>query len=152
MVKKVEFVDSQREEYGLQPVLQALHGTPAQIAPSTYYVTKTRPASARQVGDSELIEMIEQVHEVNYGVYGARKVWQAGAVASVGSVGDSYDNAMAEAFNSLFKAELVHNKGPWRDWTTWKSRPSSTSTGTTTPACTASSNTSHPLTTMPYTR
>ena len=36
------------------------------------------------------------------------------AVASVGSVGDSYDNAMAEAFHSLFKAELVRNKGPWR--------------------------------------
>ena len=39
---------------------------------------------------------------------------EAGAVASVGSKGDSYDNAMAEAFNSLFKAELVRNKGPWR--------------------------------------
>ncbi len=39
---------------------------------------------------------------------------EAGAVASVGSTGDSYDNAMAEAFNSLFKAELVRNRGPWR--------------------------------------
>ena len=39
---------------------------------------------------------------------------RAGAIASVGSRGDSYDNAMAEAFNSLFKAELVRNKGPWR--------------------------------------
>ena len=39
---------------------------------------------------------------------------EAGAVASVGSRGDSYDNAMAEAFNSLFKAELVRNLGPWR--------------------------------------
>ena len=38
----------------------------------------------------------------------------ADAVASVGSRGDSYDNAMAEAFHSLFKAELVRNKGPWR--------------------------------------
>ncbi|MBH0118358.1 transposase, partial [Rhodococcus sp. CX] len=28
--------------------------------------------------------------------------------------GQSYDNALAEAFNSLFKAELVRNKGPWR--------------------------------------
>ena len=28
--------------------------------------------------------------------------------------GDSYDNALAEAFNSLFKAELVRNKGPWK--------------------------------------
>ena len=35
------------------------------------------------------------------------------AVASVGSRGDSYDNAMAEAFNSLFKAELIRHKGPW---------------------------------------
>ncbi|WP_328634812.1 integrase core domain-containing protein [Streptomyces sp. NBC_00356] len=35
------------------------------------------------------------------------------AVASVGSKGDSYDNALAEAFNSLFKAELIRNKGPW---------------------------------------
>jgi putative transposase len=38
---------------------------------------------------------------------------QADAVASVGSKGDSYDNALAEAFNSLFKAELIRNKGPW---------------------------------------
>ena len=38
----------------------------------------------------------------------------AGAVASVGSTGDSYDNALAEAFNSLFKAELVRNRGPWK--------------------------------------
>jgi putative transposase len=255
---KVDFVDSQREEHGVQPVLQALQGTPAQIAPSTYYAAKTRSASARAIRDGELIEMIEQVHAMNYGVYGARKVWhelnrhgvtvarctverlmreaglrgllrdksprttrpapetarpgdlverdftatgpnelwvadltyvrtsagwvyaafildvfsrmivgwqvatslytdlaldalqmaiwrrqaegadlaglvhhsdrgvqyrairytqrlaEAGAVASVGSVGDSYDNAMAEAFNSLFKAELVRNKGPWR--------------------------------------
>jgi putative transposase len=41
------------------------------------------------------------------------------AVASVGSKGDSYDNAMAEAFNSLFKAECIRNpvmrpKGGWK--------------------------------------
>lgn len=38
---------------------------------------------------------------------------EADAVASVGSKGDSYDNAMAEAFNSLYKGELVRNRGPW---------------------------------------
>jgi putative transposase len=255
---RAEFVDSHRVEYGVQPVLQALEGTPAQIAPSTYYAAKTRPASARTVRDSALIEVIEQIHADNYDVYGARKVWhalnrrgevvarctverlmraaglrglvrdksprttrpapetgrpadlvrrdftatgpnqlwvadltyvrtsvgwvyaafvldvysrmvvgwqvatslytdlaldalkmamwrrenqgadlgglvhhsdrgvqyrairysqrlaEAGAVASVGSKGDSYDNAMAEALNSLYKAELVRNKGPWR--------------------------------------
>jgi putative transposase len=35
-------------------------------------------------------------------------------VASVGSVGDSYDNAMAEAFNSLYKWELIYPQSPWR--------------------------------------
>ena len=34
-------------------------------------------------------------------------------VASVGSKGDSYDNAMAEAFNSLYKWELIYPRGPW---------------------------------------
>lgn len=38
-------------------------------------------------------------------------------VASVGSRGDSYGNALAEAFNSLSKAELVRNRGPWRSIT-----------------------------------
>jgi putative transposase len=39
---------------------------------------------------------------------------QAGAVASVGSRGDSYDNALAESFNGLYKAELIRHGGPWR--------------------------------------
>jgi putative transposase len=37
-----------------------------------------------------------------------------GAVASVGSRGDSYDNALAEAVNGLYKAELIGPRGPWR--------------------------------------
>jgi putative transposase len=39
---------------------------------------------------------------------------EAGAVASVGSRGDSYDNALAETVNGLFKAELIRRQGPWR--------------------------------------
>ncbi|WYY16073.1 IS3 family transposase [Gordonia malaquae] len=38
---------------------------------------------------------------------------EAGAIASVGSRGDSYDNAMAEALNSLYKHELIYKNGPW---------------------------------------
>jgi len=37
-----------------------------------------------------------------------------GAVGSVGSKGDSYDNALAEAVNGLYKAELIGPHGPWR--------------------------------------
>ena len=40
---------------------------------------------------------------------------EAGAALSAGTTGDSCDNAMAEALNSLFKAELFRSKGPWRD-------------------------------------
>ena len=39
---------------------------------------------------------------------------EEGAVASVGSGGDSYDNALAEAVNGLYKAELIGRRGPWR--------------------------------------
>ena len=36
------------------------------------------------------------------------------AVTSVGSKGDSYDNALAETVNGLYKTELIHRQGPWR--------------------------------------
>ncbi|WP_374975586.1 IS3 family transposase [Microbacterium trichothecenolyticum] len=43
-----------------------------------------------------------------------KRLAEPGAVASVGSRGDSYDNALAGALNSLFKAELVRHRGSWR--------------------------------------
>lgn len=41
---------------------------------------------------------------------------EAGIEPSVGSVGDSYDNALAETINGLYKAEVIHRKGPWRNF------------------------------------
>jgi transposase InsO family protein len=41
---------------------------------------------------------------------------QAGVEPSVGSVGDSYDNALAETINGLYKAEVIHRRGPWRSF------------------------------------
>ena len=53
----------------------------------------------------------------------------AGIAPSVGSRGDSYDNALAETVNGLYKAELVHRRGPWHgredlelatlEWVNW---------------------------------
>ena len=34
--------------------------------------------------------------------------------SSVGSTGDSYDNALAETINGLYKTEIIHKRGPWR--------------------------------------
>lgn len=54
---------------------------------------------------------------------------QAGIEPSVGSRGDSYDNALAETINGLYKTELIHKRGPWKtreaveiatlNWVSW---------------------------------
>jgi putative transposase len=61
----------------------------------------------------------ELVHHSDRGVQylsirSTQRLADQGAVASVGSKGDSYDNALAEAVNSLYKAELIGPRGPWR--------------------------------------
>jgi len=54
---------------------------------------------------------------------------EAGVEPSVGSKGDSYDNALAETINGLYKAELIHRRAPWKtkeslelatlEWVSW---------------------------------
>jgi transposase InsO family protein len=44
----------------------------------------------------------------------SERLAEAGMESSVGSRGDSYDNAMAETINGLYKAELIHKRGPWK--------------------------------------
>ena len=46
----------------------------------------------------------------------SERLAEAGIEPSVGSVGDSYDNALAETINGLFKAEVIHRRGPWRSF------------------------------------
>ncbi len=44
----------------------------------------------------------------------SERLADAGVEPSVGSVGDSYDNALAETVNGLYKAEVIWRRGPWR--------------------------------------
>ena len=54
---------------------------------------------------------------------------EAGIIASVGTTGDSYDNALAETIIGLYKAEVIHHRGPWKgreaveyatlEWVAW---------------------------------
>jgi putative transposase len=67
----------------------------------------------------EHVDLSQLVHHSDRGVQYlsiryTERLSEAGAVASVGSKGDSYDNALAESFNGLFKAELIRRYGPWR--------------------------------------
>ncbi|MFL4909496.1 IS3 family transposase [Streptomyces sp. MMS24-I2-30] len=74
---KVAYIDQYKEEFGVQPICDALRGTDAEIAPSTYYAAHARPEAARAARDRDLTEEIAQIHADNYGVYGARKVHAA---------------------------------------------------------------------------
>jgi putative transposase len=72
----VRFIDEYKQEFGgVEPICRVLREHGCQIAPSTYWAVKARPASARQVRDEQLLVQIRRVHADNYGVYGARKVW-----------------------------------------------------------------------------
>ena len=67
-------------------------------------------------GDRELAGL---VHHSDRGVQYlsiryTERLARAGVVNSVGSKGDSFDNALAETVNGLYKAELIHRRGPWR--------------------------------------
>lgn len=59
----------------------------------------------------------------------SERLGEAGIEPSVGSKGDSYDNALAETINGLYKAEIIHRRGPWKtteavelatlEWVSW---------------------------------
>ncbi len=76
------------------------------------------PTDAVWVFPSQLLTIEVLRRPVEFAQYLAIRYTQRlaaeGAVASVGSKGDSYDNALAEAVNSLYKAELIGRQGPWR--------------------------------------
>ena len=46
----------------------------------------------------------------------SERLAEAGIEPSVGRVGDSYGNALAEMINGLYKAEVIHRRGPWRSF------------------------------------
>jgi putative transposase len=63
------------------------------------------------------------------GIRYSERLAEAGIEPSVGSKGDSYDNALAETINGLYKAEMIHQRGPWKtkeavematlEWVAW---------------------------------
>ena len=49
-------------------------------------------------------------------IHYTERLAEAGIEPSVGSVCDSFDNALAETINGLYKAEVIHRRGPWRSF------------------------------------
>ncbi|MCC9187097.1 IS3 family transposase [Mycolicibacterium mageritense] len=73
----VAFIDAQRAEFGVEPIIAVLRTAGVSMAPSTYYDTKTRAPSARAQRDAVLTPVLVSLWEDNYKVYGARKLWKA---------------------------------------------------------------------------
>ncbi len=61
---------------------------------------------------SPVTQWVSQYLSIKY----TERLGEAGIEPSAGSAGDSYDNALAETINGLFKAEAVHRRGPWRNF------------------------------------
>jgi transposase InsO family protein len=72
----VEFIDTRRDRYGVEPICKLL-----QVAPSWYYEQKARQSDPRRIPlrarrDAELCNSIRRVWEENFRAYGARKIWK----------------------------------------------------------------------------
>jgi transposase InsO family protein len=74
------------------------------------------PTPFKLTGQYWLRRPIESAQYV--GIRYTERLAEAGIEPSVGSVGDSYDNALAETINGLYKAEVIHRRGPWRSFET----------------------------------
>ena len=81
-----------------------------------------------------LLDLKDVVHHTDRGsqytsIRFTERLAEAGIQPSVGAVGSSYDNALAETINGLYKAELIHRRAPWKtresvelatlEWVAW---------------------------------
>ncbi len=137
----IRFIDEHRDQFGVEAICRVLSSAVRGFITSRgYRAAKRRPPSARRLRDELLVAEVARLHAENYGVYGRRKMhalmrrqgrdvgrdqterlMRLAGVRGVrksrrvtGTVGDSFDNAMADAVNNLYKTELIRQQGPWR--------------------------------------
>jgi putative transposase len=67
-----EFIDENRDDFGVEPICTTL-----EVAPATYYEFKSRPLSARAMRDAVMMPILLALFRANYSVYGVRKLWIA---------------------------------------------------------------------------
>ena len=87
--------------YNATPCARTRRSVSAPRSPSGGALTRPRSPSLPRLKLSQLLDT------------GHERLAEAGVVTSVGGRGDSYDNAMAESVNGLYKTELVRRRGPW---------------------------------------
>jgi putative transposase len=73
----VDYIDSHRERFGVEPVCAVLAAAGIKIAPSTYYARSRSPLTDAELGEAYLANQLRSLWQDNWGVYGARKLWHA---------------------------------------------------------------------------
>jgi putative transposase len=73
----VDYIDSHRDRFGVEPICRVLTGHGIQIAPSTYYARRCQPVSPARLAEAYLVNALIDLHQANWGVYGAEKLWHA---------------------------------------------------------------------------
>ena len=73
----VDYIDSYRARFGVEPVCAALAEAGIQIAPSSYYARSKARLTEAELDDAYLANALWSLWQDNWGVYGARKLWHA---------------------------------------------------------------------------
>ena len=72
----IEFIDTYKDRFGVEPICAVLREQDCGIAPSTYYAARSRALSARAVRDEAVLVEVRRVHKASRGgLYGARKIY-----------------------------------------------------------------------------
>jgi putative transposase len=87
---KDDVVDGRR--LGVEPICDVL-----QMAPSTYYAARDRPASRRARSDAQLTPRLTEIWKDNYQVYGSRKLWKTARRAGIAIGRDQTARLMRQA-------------------------------------------------------
>ena len=73
----VDYIDTQRGRFGVEPVCAVLAEAGIQVAPSTYYARSKAPLTEAELAGVYLANRLWSLWQANWGVYGARKLWHA---------------------------------------------------------------------------
>ena len=73
----VDYIDSYRGRFGVEPICAVLAEAGIAIAPSTYYARSTAPLTEAELEDAYLANQLRSLWQDNWQVYGVRKLWHA---------------------------------------------------------------------------
>lgn len=73
----VDYIDSYRGRFGVEPICAVLTEHGISIAPSTYYERRRRPVTDAELEEAYLVNVLVTLHAENWGVYGVRKLHRA---------------------------------------------------------------------------